>query len=359
MLALINRDRPTPLVIEPGKPVMDLGSLITHADGPMWPVHADTAGNRLLIRVFRDSGPSSYYLVDQAARTQRYIGDDRPCLRAHSLSSMEPFTFTATDGLQVHGYLTYPRQLPRRELPAVLVVHGGPWDRNNWGFDPEAQWIADLGYLCVQVNFRGSTGYGKDFVNAGDREWGGLMHRDLLDAIDHLVRAALVDASRVAILGASYGGYAALVGAALTPERFTCAVDAFGPSNLVSLLRSLPAYWAPTIKFWHQRVGDPDADRAFLEQRSPLFHAAGIGIPLFVAQGLNDPRVKAQESEQVVAAARAAGVPVQYQSFADEGHGFNRPENRLAFYRSVEGFLKRHLPSHSDMHEIEQEGLLR
>jgi dipeptidyl aminopeptidase/acylaminoacyl peptidase len=344
LMALINGDRPSPMVVESNASTNELSSLLPDAEGPVWPVHADADGEHFVLREFRDNGPSSYFVFDTSSHSVRSIGDDRPWLCHYILRPMEPFSFRARDGLLVRGYLTRPQEPRQHRLPAVLIVHGGPWDRISWGFDAEAQWVADLGYLCIQVNFRGSTGYGKQFVNAGDREWGARMHSDLIDAIDRLAETDIVDPDRVAILGASYGGYAALVGAAFTPERFTCAVDAFGPSNLISLLHSLPAYWAPTTRFWHQRVGDPDVDQQFLEQRSPLFHADKIGIPLFVAQGLNDARVRAHESEQIVAAVQSAGLPVEYQPFANEGHGFNRPENRLDFYSAVERFLLLHLP---------------
>lgn len=340
VLAQVNAERPRSMVVDGAEG----GCRLPDCDGPVWPVHSDASGDRWLLRVLRDTGPSSYLVLDRTGSgTVEPVGVDRPWLTGHRLQPMQPFSFRARDGLLVRGYRTSPAAAAAPP-PAVLLVHGGPWDRVSWGLDAEAQWLADRGYACIQVNFRGSTGYGKGFVNAGDREWGGRMHTDLLDAIDRLAADGALDPTRVAIMGASYGGYAALVGAAFTAGRFACAIDAFGPSNLDSLLRSLPPYWAPTIEFWHRRVGDPDRDADFLAQRSPLHRADRIGIPLLIAQGRSDPRVQARESEQIVAAARAAGIPVDYLAFADEGHGFNRPANRLAFYRAVEEFLFRHLP---------------
>ncbi len=248
---------------------------------------------------------------------------------------MEPFSFTARDGLTIHGYATFPPGTERSGLPTVLNVHGGPWTRDAWGFNPEAQWLANRGYLCVQVNYRGSTGYGKSFVNAGDREWGGAMQNDLVDAVGFVTGQDWADPRRVAIYGGSYGGYAALA--------FRCAVDIVGPSNLKTLIETIPPYWAPMISQFHRRVGDPEKDAEFLWSRSPLSRASDIRIPLLIAQGANDPRVKQAESEQIVAALERAGIDHEYMLFPDEGHGFAKPENRLRFYAAAERFLARHL----------------
>jgi dipeptidyl aminopeptidase/acylaminoacyl peptidase len=256
---------------------------------------------------------------------------------------MEPFAFTARDGLTIHGYATFPPGKGRVGLPTVLNVHGGPWARDVWGFDPQAQWFANRGYLCIQVNFRGSTGYGKSFVNAGDHQWGAAMHDDLVDARAHAIASGWSDPARVAIFGGSYGGYAALVGAAFTPELFCCAVDIVGPSNLLTLIKTIPPYWMPQIAMFHRRVGNPETEEEFLWSISPLSRAEHISIPLLIAQGANDPRVKVEESEQIVAALTAAGIEHEYLLFPDEGHGFAKPENRLAFFASAEAFLARHL----------------
>jgi dipeptidyl aminopeptidase/acylaminoacyl peptidase len=256
---------------------------------------------------------------------------------------MEPFSFQARDGMTIHGYLTFPPGVDRKDLPMVLNVHGGPWARDVWGFDPEAQWLANRGYLCVQVNFRGSTGYGKAFVNAGDREWGNAMQNDLTDAVEFAIGQGWADRERVAIYGGSYGGYAALAGVTFTPDLYRCAVDIVGPSNLKTLIETIPPYWQPLVAQFHQRVGNPETDADFLWSRSPLSRAASIKTPLLIAQGANDPRVKQAESEQIVAALRDAGIDHEYMLFPDEGHGFAKPENRLKFYAAAERFLARHL----------------
>ena len=285
----------------------------------------------------------SYFAYERASRSGRFLFEHQPALSNYTLGAMEPFSFHSRDGLTVHGYLTFPPGEGRAHLPTVLNVHGGPWARDVWGYDPEAQWLANRGYLCVQVNYRGSTGYGKSFVNAGNKEWGGRMHNDLVDAVAFVVDQGWSDPERVAIYGGSYGGYAALVGATFTPELFRCAVDIVGPSNLKTLIESIPPYWAPEIEVFHQRVGNPETEEAFLWSRSPLSRVADIKRPLLIAQGANDPRVKRAESEQIVAALTEAGIEHEYMLFPDEGHGFAKPENRLRFYAAAEGFLARHL----------------
>jgi dipeptidyl aminopeptidase/acylaminoacyl peptidase len=256
---------------------------------------------------------------------------------------MEPFSFKARDGLQVHGYITFPPEVERKNLPAVLVVHGGPWARDVWGYDPYAQWMANRGFVCVQVNYRGSVGYGKDFLNAGDKQWGLAMHDDLIDAVEHIVEKGWVDRERVGIFGGSYGGYAALAGATFTPDVFRCAVSIVGPSNLLTLLASLPEYWIPNIVRFHKRMGHPEHDRDLLVDRSPLTHVDKIKIPMLIGQGANDPRVKQAESEQIVAAMKEKNIPHEYLLFPDEGYGFAKPENRMKFQQVADAFLRQHL----------------
>jgi dipeptidyl aminopeptidase/acylaminoacyl peptidase len=293
-----------------------------------------------LVAFDSDSGPVKFYTWDRAAKSATFLFDHRPELNDYPLVPMEPFAFTARDGLTIHGYLTFPAEVERTDLPAVLVVHGGPWTRDGWGLDPEAQWRANRGYLCVHVNFRGSSGYGKEFLNAGNREWGAKMHDDLLDAIDHLVGQGIIDRERVAIYGGSYGGYAALVGATFTPDVFKCAISMVGPSNLNTLMESFPEYWKPMLVTWHKRVGeDPD----FLWSRSPLSRVDDIAIPVLIAQGENDPRVKRAESEQIVAAMQEHGIDHEYALYENEGHGLAKPENRLDFYHRADRFLAKHL----------------
>jgi len=292
-----------------------------------------------------DSGPVKYYTWDRGAKKATFLFDTRPQLNDYPLVPVEPFSYTARDGLTIHGYLSFPAGKGRTNLPAVLTVHGGPWAREGWGLDPEAQWLANRGYVCVNVNFRGSSGYGKDFLNAGDHEWGAKMHDDLLDAIDHLVAQGVIDRKRVAIYGGSYGGYAALVGAAFTPDVFRCAVSMVGPSNLNTLMASFPEYWKPLIAMWHKRVGE---DSDFLWSRSPLSKVDDIRIPILIAQGENDPRVKRAESEQIVAAMKERGIDYEYAMYENEGHGLAKPENRLDFYHRADRFLAKHLGGRSE-----------
>jgi dipeptidyl aminopeptidase/acylaminoacyl peptidase len=225
----------------------------------------------------------------------------------------------------------------------VLNVHGGPWHRDTWGYNSEAQWLANRGYACLQVNFRGSTGYGKRFLNAGDREWGGKMHDDLVDGVQWAVKQGIADPKRIAIYGGSYGGYASLVGATFTPDLFRCAVSIVGPSNLITFIKTIPPYWSSFLAVMHKRLGNPDTDADFLISRSPLNKVDQIRIPMLIAQGANDPRVKQAESEQIVQAMQSRGIPHEYLLFPDEGHGFVKPENRLKFYTAAEKFLATHL----------------
>jgi dipeptidyl aminopeptidase/acylaminoacyl peptidase len=303
----------------------------------------DEADATWLVAFNQDAGPVRYYVYDRASRTGSFLFESRPELSRYELARMEPFAFTSRDGLTVHGYVTFPPGAGRSGLPAVLDVHGGPQVRDVWGWNPEAQWFANRGYMSIQVNYRGSTGYGKAFVNAGDREWGAKMHDDLIDAVGYVVEQGWADRDRIAIYGGSYGGYAALVGAAFTPDVFRCAVDIVGPSNLQTLLETIPPYWAPMKAQLYKRVGNPETDQEFLWSRSPLSRVHDIRIPLLIAQGANDPRVKQAESEQIVAALAEAGIDYEYMLFPDEGHGFAKPENRIKFYAAAERFLAKYL----------------
>jgi dipeptidyl aminopeptidase/acylaminoacyl peptidase len=290
-----------------------------------------------------DNAPVTYYLYDRATKKAEFLFTNRPRLEKFKLANMKPVSFRSRDGLTVHGYLTLPPSGNPKNLPLILNVHGGPWGRDVWGLDNEAQWMANRGYAVLQINFRGSTGYGKAFLNAGDREWAGKMHDDLIDGKRWAIEQGIADPKRICIYGGSYGGYATLVGVTFTPDEFTCGVDIVGPSNLITLLKSIPPYWEPVRALFRQRVGDEEKEPDFLKSRSPLFKADQIRVPLLVAQGANDPRVKQAESDQIVAAARKNGKDVLYLIFPDEGHGFARPENRLKFYAAAEAFLSKHL----------------
>jgi dipeptidyl aminopeptidase/acylaminoacyl peptidase len=296
-----------------------------------------------LIGFTEDSKPLSYYAFDRVTSKGTFLFYARPELAKYELARMEPISLKSRDGFTIHGYLHVPVRSPRRNLPTVLLVHGGPWHRDTWGYDAEGQWLANRGYAVLQVNFRGSTGFGKAFVNAGDREWGGKMHNDLVDAARWITGQGIADPNRIGIYGGSYGGYAALAGATFTPDLFTCAIDLVGPSNLTTFIDTIPPYWSAYRAMLYRRVGDPVTDEDFLKSRSPLFHAERIRIPMLIAQGANDPRVKCSESEQIVAVMRDKGIEHEYLLFRDEGHGFAKPENRIKFYTAAERFLARHL----------------
>ncbi|MET9021382.1 S9 family peptidase [Actinopolymorpha sp. NPDC004070] len=312
-------------------------------DGELGITRSERTERTWLVSLMPSDGPVRYYLYDRPTRSLKFLFSHKPDLAGYPLAPMEPFAFTARDGLEIHGYLTFPPDIERRDLPAVLNVHGGPWARDSWGYNAEAQWLANRGYVSVEINYRGSTGYGKAFGNAGDKQWGRSMHTDLLDAVEHLVGRGLVDRDRVGIMGGSYGGYAALAGAAFTPEAFRCAVDLCGPSNLLTLLSSIPPYWKPLVAMMYAKVGDPETEKDMLWERSPLSRVDDIAIPVLVAHGANDPRVKQAEAEQIVDALKAKGLPHEYLLFPDEGHGLARPENREIYYAAAERFLAEHL----------------
>jgi len=330
----------------------DLRRLAKAASGDVLVVSRTTADDRWIVAYHLDRGPVQYYLYERRAGEVRFLFSNREALADHPLTAMHPTVIPARDGLPLVSYLTLPNGTdpravgrPTKPLPMVLVVHGGPWGRDTWGFNPFHQWLANRGYAVLSVNFRGSTGFGKRFVNAGDREWAGAMHDDLVDAVRWAVAERIADPGRVGIMGGSYGGYAALVGLTFTPELFACGVDIVGPSNLITLLNNIPPYWAPMFPLLTRRVGDPRtaSDQAFLRERSPLTHVERIRRPLLIGQGANDPRVKKVESDQIVEAMEERGIPVTYVLYPDEGHGFVRPENRLSFFALAEAFLAKFL----------------
>lgn len=311
--------------------------------GNFWIASRDVADRNWIVGFDSDDGPYHYFTYDRLRRKADLLFVDNDALRSVALARMDPVHFTSRDGLVLHGYLTTPPGLPPSRLPTVLRVHGGPSQRDEWGYNPIVQWLANRGYAVLQVNFRGSTGYGKKFSSGAIREWGGKMHNDLVDAVGWAVGRGVADPRRIAIFGGSYGGYAALVGLAFTPDLFACGVDYFGPSNLITFLESVPPYWRPYDGYFRTRLGDPVKDAEFLKSRSPLFRAELIEKPLLIAQGGNDPRVKKSESLQMVEALRKGGRAVEYVEYADEGHGFERPANRLDFFARAEKFLADHL----------------
>ncbi len=292
--------------------------------------------------------PGTYHLFDRDQGTVAELFATRPELKGYRLAPMHDELIWARDGLELPSYLTLPEGKARRPavpLPLVLLVHGGPWARDRYGYRPQHQWLANRGYAVLSVNFRASTGFGKAFLNAGDLQWGRKMHGDLLDAVEWAVQQVIADRKRIAIMGGSYGGYATLAGLAFTPEVFCCGVDIVGPSNLETLLATVPPYWAAFFENLARRVGDPRTEdgRKLLQERSPLHSAGNIIKPLLIGQGANDPRVKQAESDQIIDAMRAKRLPVTYVLFPQEGHGFAVPENSLAFNAVAEMFLAAHL----------------
>ncbi|WP_235976506.1 S9 family peptidase [Sandaracinobacteroides hominis] len=310
-----------------------------------WSVGSRTqADDKWTVATANSDKASSTYLYDRKAKTLTKMFDTRPALADAPLAPMRPVEIRTRDGKTMVSYLTLPAGVgdkPAKPLPMVLLVHGGPWARDGYGFDTEAQLLANRGYAVLQPNFRGSTGFGKAFTNAGNGEWGAKMHDDLLDAVKWAVDGGFADPAKVAIMGGSYGGYATLAGLTFTPDAFACGVDIVGPSNLNTLLSTVPAYWESFRKQLIARMGDPDTEegRKWLKERSPLTYADRIKKPLLIGQGANDPRVKQAESDQIVAAMEAKKIPVTYVLFPDEGHGFARPENNIAFMAVAENFL--------------------
>jgi dipeptidyl aminopeptidase/acylaminoacyl peptidase len=265
---------------------------------------------------------------------------------------MHPVVIKSRDGMDLVSYLTLPYGVnkndepkPTTPQPLVLMVHGGPWGRDVWGYDGEHQWLANRGYAVLSVNFRSSTGFGKNFINAGNLEWATKMHDDLVDAVNWAVAEGIAQKDKIAIMGGSYGGYATLVGLTFTPDVFACGVDIVGPSNLQTLLNTIPPYWKPLFEMFAKRVGDPRTEDGvkLLQERSPLNYVNRIQKPLLIAQGANDPRVKQAEADQIVKAMQEKNIPVTYVLYSDEGHGFARPENRMSFYAVTDLFLAQHL----------------
>ena len=326
----------------------DLDILRKVRDGDVSVTSRDQNDKKWVVSYLMDNGPVYYYLYDRETKKAELLFSSRPNLEKYSLAKMEPVSFPARDGLNLQGYLTLPTGGEKKNLPLILLVHGGPWARDNWGYSSFVQWLANRGYAVLQINYRGSTGYGKAHLNAGDREWAGKMHTDLLDGKKWAIEKGFADPKRVAIMGGSYGGYATLVGLTFTPDEFVCGVDIVGPSSLETLLKSIPPYWLPMKAQFDKRVGNLEKEPAFLRERSPLFKADQIKVPLLIAQGANDPRVKQAESDQIVAAMRKNGKPVEYLVFPDEGHGFARPENNLKFAAATEYFLTKHLGGRSE-----------
>jgi len=300
---------------------------------------------RWIVSAGSDVEPGEAYLYDRASKTLTLQYRVYEKLPRATLAPMTSVRYPSSDGLEIPAYLTLPKGVAPKGLPAIVLPHGGPWARDTWGYDPFAQFLANRGYAVLQPNFRGSTGYGRRFLDAGNKQWGERMQDDLTWGVKYLTARGIADPKRVGIFGGSYGGYATLAGVAFTPDVYAAAVSLVGPSNLLTLLDSIPAYWEAGRKLFYERMGDPStpAGKAQLERQSPLNSAAKIRTPLLVIQGANDPRVNKAESDQIVIALRDRGFPVEYIVAPDEGHGFARPVNNMAAFAAAERFLATHL----------------
>jgi dipeptidyl aminopeptidase/acylaminoacyl peptidase len=322
----------------------DFDALAKASPGAFQIVSRDRADKTWLVGYTLDQGGVRFFRWERAAKKAQFMFSTQPKLDKAPLAPMAAVEFPARDGLKLRGYLTRPLNASGPG-PLVLFVHGGPWARDTWGYNPYAQWLANRGYAVLQLNYRGSTGFGKAFLHAGDKEWGKKMHTDLIDGVDWAVKKGIADSKQLALMGGSYGGYAALAGATFTPDVFRAVVDIVGPSNLLTLLATIPPYWQTLKATFNVRLGNPDnpQDKEYLHAVSPLFSVDKIRIPILIGQGANDPRVKVAESEQIVAAMQKKGLAVTYVLYPDEGHGFARPENRIDFNARAELFLQKYL----------------
>ncbi len=298
---------------------------------------------RFVVATYNDRTQGARYLYDSVSRQLTKLGDIQPWLAESDMAPMKPVRYTARDGLKIEGYLTLPLGRAPRQLPVIINPHGGPWARDTWGYNPEIQFLANRGYAVLQMNFRGSLGYGRKFWEASFRQWGKTMQDDITDGVEWLKREGIADPARIAIYGGSYGGYATLAGIAFTPDLYAAAVDYVGVANLFTFMNTIPPYWKPFLDSMHEMVGHPENDKELLRAGSPVFFVDQIRTPLFVAQGAQDPRVNKDESDQIVAALRARGVEVEYMVKENEGHGFHNEENQFEFYAAMEKFLARYL----------------
>lgn len=326
----------------------DFAFLNAHLQGQFWITSRTYADDKWLVGVDPVTKPPATFLYDRKAKMLTRLYVSRPALEDAPLAAMHPIEIKARDGLTLVSYLTLPVgsdprgiRRPDHPLPLVLFVHGGPHERDDYGYNAYHQWLANRGYAVLSVNYRGSTGFGKSFITAGDHQWGAKMQDDLDDAVDWAIHQGIADPKKVAIFGGSYGGYATLAGLAFTPDRYVCGVDLVGPSNLETLLASIPPYWESGRAALYRDIGNPATPegKALLRARSPLFKADAIKVPLLIGQGAHDPRVNVAESDQIAAALKARNIPVTYLVFPDEGHGFHRPENNIAFNAVAEAFL--------------------
>lgn len=306
-------------------------------------VSENEAEDKCIIWVGSDRLSGTYYCYDSATGKATLLADRKPWLKEEQLAEMKPISFSSRDGLTIHGYVTLPKGRKSNGLPLVVIVHGGPWARDEWTFNPEVQFLANRGYAVLQLNFRGSTGYGRVFWQASFKQWGRAMQNDITDGVHWIVQQQIADPDRVAIYGGSYGGYSTLAGLTYTPDLFACGIDYVGVNNLFTFMGTIPPYWQPFLEMLHEMVGDPVTDSLMLREVSPAFNLHRIKRPLLVAQGTHDPRVLKDETDSMVSALRAQGVEVDYLVKEGEGHGFHIEENRFEFYRRMEEFLAAHI----------------
>ncbi|MBK7307320.1 MAG: S9 family peptidase [Chitinophagaceae bacterium] len=303
----------------------------------------NNAEDKFVVWTGNDKVAARYYFYDKKTGDTKFLADAFPWLKEEHMATMKPVEYKSRDGLTIHGYLTLPKGYEAKNLPVVINPHGGPWARDDWGFNNEAQMFANRGYAVLQMNFRGSTGYGKDFWLKSQKQWGKTMQDDITDGVQWLIKEGIADPKRVAIYGGSYGGYATLAGVTYTPDLYACAVDYVGVANMFTFMKTIPPYWEPYKAMFYEMVGDPVKDSALLAAASPVLHAGNIKTPLFVAQGANDPRVNKAESDQMVEALKKRGVAVDYMVKNDEGHGFANENNRLDFYKAMDKFFDKYL----------------
>ncbi len=301
------------------------------------------AEDKMLVYVGSDRSYGSYWFYDQKSDAFTQLAEVAPWLKEEQLCEMRPISYTSRDGLTINGYLTLPKGVDPKNLPVIVNPHGGPWARDSWGFNPEVQFLANRGYAVLQMNFRGSVGYGRKFWEASFKQWGKTMQDDITDGVNWLIKQGIADPKRVAIYGASYGGYATLAGAAFTPDLYACAVDYVGVSNLFTFMNTIPPYWKPYLEMMYEMVGDPEKDKELMTSASPVFHVDKIKCPLFIVQGANDPRVAKAESDQIVEALKKKGIDVPYLVKDNEGHGFANEENRMELYQQMEAFFAKYL----------------
>ena len=299
--------------------------------------------NKYLVRANSDRSRGAYYFYDLEKEELTHLADISPWLEPKELAPMRPIVFQSRDGLLIYGYLTLPVGVEPQDLPTVILPHGGPWARDTWGFRPDVQFLANRGYAVLQINFRGSTGFGRKFWEMSFKEWGQTMQNDVTDGVEWLIDQGISDPDRIGIFGASYGGYVVLAGLAFTPDLYACGVDYVGVSSLFTILETIPPYWEPMREMMYEMMGDPEKDQDMMRAVSPVFHADKIKSPLMIAQGANDPRVKISESDQIVAALKERGIEVPYMVKDNEGHGFRNEENRFEVYRAMEQFFGEHL----------------